>query len=325
VHGHNVQANSGRGARVAAAAALYTADESETLETVAAKLGVSFSAVGRYLSDAGIATRGFRSRHPAPTDRICACGCGRIVRPTRTQDALGRGKYYSSKCWGTHAKGNPEVFDAAREECRRYQEQHDLLTRAEASVLLGVSASVLSWYEQVGLLAPKERRRFSGRPPFVLYSRRDVKIFAKERRLSGYIALHRDPDWVFRWALRRGTALDDAERLRSRVIERNRRRALIRTGTGRPKSATEYHIQWFERFTELKAELDAQHESLSALGIGLDDPAPTDMGVALLVAEEDFAEHPERWKYDPKRAPRAAADRIRNAVRRHNHAGTKLI
>jgi hypothetical protein len=64
-------------------------------------------------------------------------------------------------------------------------------------------------------------------------------------------------------------------------------------------------------FAELKLAFDESHEQFHVEG----EPAPTNWEVAAVVAYEDFAAHPDRWKYNPYESPRAAARRVWMAVK----------
>jgi hypothetical protein len=77
---------------------------------------------------------------------------------------------------------------------------------------------------------------------------------------------------------------------------------------GRPPA--EYHQEWLSRFRELHSELCANHAAYHIDG----DRPPTRLGTAQLIAIEDFARHPERWKYDPRTNLKAAERRVWDAV-----------
>jgi hypothetical protein len=90
--------------------------------------------------------------------------------------------------------------------------------------------------------------------------------------------------------------------------EKHLRRLLARPG--RPSTAIA-HAEWAERFRELYAELCAGYELYHVNG----DRPPSKIEVAQDIAIEDFAEHPERWDYDPRNEPVKAARRVWGAVK----------
>ena len=119
-----------------------------------------------------------------------------------------------------------------------------------------------------------------------------------------------DPDVVVRQqdALGRLELRADESKLRERV--QRRRDLFLRYRAGRPR--VEYHAEWAARFVELRdcyerrAYADVRAED--------DERAPSDWQLYVTVARDDFAEHSERWSYDPATAPRAAADHVRKAL-----------
>jgi hypothetical protein len=78
---------------------------------------------------------------------------------------------------------------------------------------------------------------------------------------------------------------------------------------GRPHAS--HHRGWAERFRELHSGLCAQHAAYHVDG----DTEPTNLGTAGLIAIEDYARHPERWRYDPEMNLKAAERRVWGAVK----------
>jgi hypothetical protein len=72
-----------------------------------------------------------------------------------------------------------------------------------------------------------------------------------------------------------------------------------------------YHHEWAKRFRELHSELCAGYAAYHVDG----DTEPTSLGTAGLIAIEDYARHPERWRYDPETNLRAAERRVWGAVK----------
>jgi hypothetical protein len=78
---------------------------------------------------------------------------------------------------------------------------------------------------------------------------------------------------------------------------------------GRPHAT--YHGELAAMFRKRKAELCARYAAYHVDG----DRPPSNLGVALMVAIDDYARHPERWKYDPEKHPENAARRVWKAVK----------
>ncbi len=109
-------------------------------------------------------------------------------------------------------------------------------------------------------------------------------------------------EWAFmvhaglaHWAIQ-GDGERDLEMLR------HLRRFLSRPG--RPTAA--YHADWIEKLRDRWAEACAAHELNNVDG----ERPPSRLDIAFEVACDDFAEHPERWRYDPKTRPKTAAQRV---------------
>jgi hypothetical protein len=147
------------------------------------------------------------------------------------------------------------------------------------------------------------------------YRELDVKRLARDELRSSlpWLSHFRDPEFVREWARDHGADRQRARELAELTRKRNREHARIRVGTGRPKAdgPPAYHWDWTHRFLELKAELDERHAAFHVQG----DPPPSSLGVAELVALEDFAQHPGRWEYDPGDRPDKASRRVWGAVK----------
>lgn len=137
-----------------------------------------------------------------------------------------------------------------------------------------------------------------------------------------------DPEWVEKWARDRGWLALRAERhglsasqvvalVRAEVAER--RKLVLPHAAGR-KTATmpaAHHLEWLSAFAELRDYYDRR----ACAG-----DAPTSAKrICLDVAIDDFARHPERWSYDPERAPREASAKVWKAVKALQTADTEII
>lgn len=168
-------------------------------------------------------------------------------------------------------------------ELRSYCDERGLTWLAGAAVELGrAQGAVLS------RLKPVEERRFGG-IRFTLYRVRDARRRARELFVSDspWVKMHRDPDFVFDWALARWGDVERAKRVRQAVRERNARHAKIRTGLNH---AAERHERWRGLLLTLQAKFPDE-EPKRLLG-----------DVALL----DWQSHPEDWPRD--RYPAKSSD-----------------
>jgi hypothetical protein len=174
---------------------------------------------------------------------------------------------------------------------------------------MGRAESSITYTTGNGRLTVAERRTF-GPFEFVFYRLDDVKRLRqhefKLHQAGGPTKLHRDPDRVFRWAIKRwkhdlppDELLERAERLKSMAVERNQRDAKIRVGTGRPRSPSlptyyhDLHRRLPQKLEELMrsytedCELDPAYAALERM--------PTRTDAALAVAEDHLRDHPELW------------------------------
>jgi hypothetical protein len=95
----------------------------------------------------------------------------------------------------------------------------------------------------------------------------------------------------------------------SKSLERLIHERWTKSRAGRPPAG--YHTEWAARFRELMTEQMDGYEFSRVDG----EQPPSKLGVALLVAIEDFAVYPERWKYDPESRPRNAERTVWKAVK----------
>jgi hypothetical protein len=186
------------------------------------------------------------------------------------------------------------------------------LPRAAAELLL--STSTLWRYVKDGRLPSQHLGTAHG--PVLVVPIREAKRVARERLKSddSCVKLHCDSEWVAWWAGRRRLSGAHVAALVRRVRERNELARKFRVGVGgRPKSAgpPAHHFEWALAFAEIKRELDEQYEAYHLPG----DPPPTKWEAALLVAEQDYEECPDRWNYSPLESPRPAARRVWEAVK----------
>lgn len=124
-----------------------------------------------------------------------------------------------------------------------------------------------------------------------------------------------DPDWMVRQQARTIALLCDRGLTRAQAeaaVHANaaeRRTKFIRRRTGRPArgAVPAHHTRWLERFLEMHE----YYERRACAG----EEMPSLWSLHLIVAREDFADHPEDWSYDPDTMPREAADRVRKAIK----------
>jgi hypothetical protein len=286
---------------------------------IAKEQGHSRPTVHRDLARLGIRV-GRATKYPPPKPRRCLT-CGEKFTPTR--DAAGRG--YGLYCSALCRDRAPERIDKlrasrrrAREEREAYCKRHKLWTIEQAAEWLGRDIGIVCYCIDRGRLPLAEV--FKGRVKLVRPG--DVKRLGKE------LAARSDPvfddpvqfdDWL------RETLGLTKQRSREILDRRARAKARIarsRPRAGRPKSSGPpvHHFEWERRFSEVKADLDEQHAAYHVQG----DRAPTNHEAAYQVAEEDFAEHPERWDYDPAVRPEKAKRRVWWAVKPLIQAGSEI-
>jgi hypothetical protein len=123
-----------------------------------------------------------------------------------------------------------------------------------------------------------------------------------------------DPDFVVRcqipaFAKRHGLSEAQAEMALRAIVEpvvNDRRKFWLGGRPSRPVAT--HHHEWLER----RDDLHEYYELRARAGV---EPMPSHYRICLEVAIEDSAAHPERWRYDPLGEPRAASDRVRNAIK----------
>lgn len=262
-------------------------------------------------------------KHPKPKPRQCLNrgdpDCphhehdGWFTPKDASQVARGDGWCCSPLC----ARRSPAGRDVGRKAATARHQRADeelaglnedgYMSTRQAAEWLGIAESSL--YE---ILPPVERRLVEGEQ-LRLVRERDVKALARERLASPWVSYYDDPaNYVVHLdslgvPVARARLLSDARR------EARKRHGRVRIGTGRPKGAgpPDYHHEWAARFASLKTEMDALYVVYHVDG----DPPPTNLGVALLVAEDDHAEYPDRWVYDPRERADNAARRVWKAVK----------
>jgi hypothetical protein len=211
------------------------------------------------------------------------------------------------------ARGDGAHFRAGAERARATIEAEKLWTQGQASAFLGLSRPTFIHMENRGRI--KSERRKIGTVLVRAYVPRDVRLLGVDLRASdrAWDQRRRNPLAVYEWAIGHGTTRAEARARAEQATEQLAAWGRIRVGAGRPKSTgpPEYHLEWANRFAELEAELSASHQAFHVLG----DAPPTKLGVAALVAEDDYAARPERWDYDPREVPGNAARRVWMAVK----------
>jgi hypothetical protein len=269
------------------------------------------------LQDLGYGQRRPR-KYPKPEPRECKHpDCHVIFTPDASQLAKGDGRFHSPLCARRSPEGRKVGRTAATERHRVADEELERLNAAglvntrQAADELGVTESTL--YDRYAeVLAPVEHRLVDGEQ-LRLVRERDVKALARERLVSPWVAYYKNPTNYLMHAAKLDVPLERARHLLERREEASKRHRLIRIGTGRPKGTgpPAYHYEWAEAFWELEAELREQYD----LNHHPEDPPPAKWEVAILVALDDYIDHPERWKYAPEEQRRPAADRVWTAVK----------
>ena len=219
-----------------------------------------------------------------------------------------------------------ERHAAAAADARQRKEQDGLLDVRDVAERLGVAVGTVHQYAQSSELVPAVthlggfRRR--------LFRDEDVDSFEKhwardhvkngnraaDHWLDEDVAIkhYRRRGFVDELAQRKSLSVEEAEAiLRARIRQRRNRLMNRRRGPRRSGGPPSYHLEWAQRFVELKEELDEQYVAYHVPG----DPPPTSWEVAKLVAMEDYEQHPERWTYDPKQFPREAARKVWEAIK----------
>jgi hypothetical protein len=217
----------------------------------------------------------------------------------RTRAPLPRHARYD----GRHLK------EAAR--CAEAEVPNGLTERRGAREILRVQPNTLNRYRQRGLIKPE--RVNVGPLRATIYSERELKRLAMKLRQSNdprRARLLSDPVYVRTWSLEHGASKERARELADLARARKEKYARFRV-EGRPKSAgpPDYHFEWAEMFAAFKAALDEQY--IVDMGNGFNDPPPTNLGVALLVAQD----HPGGLTYDPSDFPDNAARTVWKAVK----------
>jgi hypothetical protein len=200
--------------------------------------------------------------------------------------------------------------------------------RRASEEILGMNPNTLSRHRRAGI-GPTPRLIGFGPLRVDVYSRKDIRAHARSllQPTEPRRAALRDPQKYYEWLLDHHVPKQRARQLRDRLetMLDEHRKIRVGTGAGRPKSSgpPPHHYEWAQRFAELKLELDERHEVAVANGF-TDDPPPTELGVALAVAHEDYDAHPQRWRYRPSNLPDEAARRVRNAINRLQIPGTEV-
>jgi hypothetical protein len=201
-------------------------------------------------------------------------------------------------------------------ELESYAQEHGLWTEQQAADDLRLPRESVWRAVKNKQLAVAEY--WAGTPfTATLFEPAEVKRYERWRYESGDKRMIRDPaamkqaslDGSFRVGNGPLEMLELAREAERKCVERNARAAKNRVGTGRSKC--EYHHDWAAQFVKLKAEQLETHEWNHVPG----DPPPTNLSVALLIAEDDFEQHPERWTYSPFDSPAEAELRVWMAVK----------
>jgi hypothetical protein len=73
-----------------------------------------------------------------------------------------------------------------------------------------------------------------------------------------------------------------------------------------------YYAEWAAKLEELRDYHERRH-----LADPDEEPMPTDWALFGVIAEEDYAAHPDRWGYNPETAPRSAKMKVQAAITKH--------
>jgi predicted transcriptional regulator len=327
-----------------------------TQKEIGDELGVSRSEARRLLEEAKAPPRRMigRQKYPNPEPRPCAYpGCEKPATVRWPSSVVyGRGVYCGTEHRDeAHAEQLRLRRAAIRELVARLKLERDALETSEVARLLGVTAVVVTnYYVELGLSV---ERHVIKNETVLLFPRDQAEAFRRAwvrgglKALSGRRARWFDPDFVVACYRARGLlrqlveekGLSDEEEagalVRARV--KRRRKELLRYAGGHPsgKGPPDYHFEWARALVERLEELEREHEQLVELELAKTDDRPTKWQAALSVAEDDFHAHRDRWDgypgspSDPSSLhpdyARAAADRVRNAVKRLQIARTETL
>ncbi len=173
-------------------------------------------------------------------------------------------------------RGTPARDEAATLE--RFCEERGFWTGRRAAKELLVDEKMVSHWVDRGFLTVADV--YVGAPFTAnLFWPAAVKTLAREVWKSKDHRIHRDPDFVYRWAIARGWTERDADRLAGRCRRRRQRYAAFRAGR-HPAETT--HVRWREMANELRAKHPERSEN-SRLG-----------EVALI----DWQRNPDAWPRD---------------------------
>jgi len=157
------------------------------------------------------------------------------------------------------SRGTPARNEAAA--LQRFCEERGLWNGRRTAKELLVDEKMVSHWVDRGLLTVAEVY-FAAPFKANLFWPADVKQLARELWKSKDHRIHRNPDFVYRWAIARGWSEQDADRLAGKCRRRQQRYAAFRTGHY-PAEAN--HARWREMANKLRAEHPDRSEN-SRLG-----------------------------------------------------------